>query len=268
MKKFFAMLLAAMLVVMTAVPAMAQDDSLQKILDKGTFILGLDDSFPPMGYPDESNEIVGFDIDLAKEVCARLGVELKLQPIDWAAKEMELSSGNIDCIWNGMSDTAERQASMALSMDYLNNQIVFLANDPAITGRDALVGKKVAVQSGSYAEEVLEQDETYLDYYKSLGEVLAYPDYLTAIMDLQNGNVEAVLIDLVVANYQINQLGDKSLFTVDSLADDYYAIGFRKEDVALRDAVNEALKAMAKDGKVDEITAKWFGANISLIPAA
>lgn len=267
MKRFLAMLLAAMMVAVMAVPAMAEDNSLQKVLDKGKLILGLDDSFPPMGYRDENNEIVGFDIDLAKEVCARLGVELTLQPIDWDAKEMELSSGNIDCIWNGMSDTQERQASMACSMDYLNNKIVFLANDPAIKSRDDLVGKKVAVQTGSYAEEVLEQDEQYADYYKSLGEVLAYQDYLTAIMDLQNGNVQAVLIDLVVANYEITQIGDKSLFTVDSLADDYYCVGFRKEDVALRDKVNETLKAMAADGKVDEICQKWFGANISLIAA-
>jgi polar amino acid transport system substrate-binding protein len=180
---------------------------------------------------------------------------------------MELSSGNIDCIWNGMSDTPERQEAMACSMDYLNNQIVFLVKDPAYKSREDLVGKKVAVQTGSYAEELLEKDAQYADYYKSLGEVLAYQDYLTAIMDLQNGNVDAVLIDLVVANYQITKIGDKSLFTIDNLADDYYCVGFRKEDAALRDAVNEALKAMAKDGKVDEICQKWFGSNISLIKA-
>ena len=123
MKKLIAMLLAAMLVLMMGVPALAEDESLAKIKEKGTLILGLDDSFPPMGFRDENNEIVGFDIDLAKEVASRLGVELKLQPIDWAAKEMELSSGNIDCIWNGMSDTPERQESMAMSKDYLNNKI-------------------------------------------------------------------------------------------------------------------------------------------------
>mgnify|MGYP000933601050 CR=1 FL=1 len=266
MKRLLAVLLAAMLVMMMAVPALAEDDSLKKIQEKGKFILGLDDSFEPMGYRDENNEIVGFDIDLAKEVCARLGVELVLQPISWDAKEMELSSGNIDCIWNGMSDTPERQEAMALSMDYLNNKMVFLAKDPAIKGREDLVGKKVGVQSGSYAQELLEGAD-FADYYKSLGEVLGYADYPTAIMDLQNGNIEAVLIDQVVANYKLKDLGDSSLFTVDSLADDFYAIGFRKEDIALRDAVNETLKAMAKDGKVAEISTKWFGSDISLIAA-
>ncbi|HML48650.1 MAG TPA: amino acid ABC transporter substrate-binding protein [Clostridia bacterium] len=267
MKKCIGMLLAALLLVTALMPALAEDTSLDKILQKGELVLGLDDSFPPMGYRDENNEIVGFDIDLAREVCVRLGVELKLQPIDWAAKEMELNSGNIDCIWNGMSSTPERQESMACSMDYLNNKIVFLAKDPAIKGREDLVGKRVAVQSGSYAEEVLEQDAQYADFYKSLDEVLAYPDYLTAIMDMQNGNVEAVLIDLVVANYQMTQIGDDSLFTVDNLSDDLYCVGFRKDDVSLRDKVNEIFKEMAKDGKLDEISAKWFGENITLIAA-
>lgn len=267
MKKLLAMLLAAMLVLAVAVPAMAEDDSLKKIEEKGTFILGLDDSFPPMGYRDENNEIVGFDIDLAKEVCARLGVELVLQPISWDAKEMELASGNIDCIWNGMSDTPERQEAMSLSIDYLNNKMVFLVKDPAFKSREDLVGKKVGVQAGSYAEELLEKDAQFADFYKSLGEVLSYQDYLTAIMDLQNGNIDGILIDLVVANYQLKQIGDASLFTIDNLADDFYAVGFRKEDVALRDKVNETLKAMAKDGKVAEIAAKWFEEDITLIPA-
>ena len=267
MKKSVGLLLAALLLITALVPALAEDASLTKLLEKGELILGLDDSFPPMGYRDENNEIVGFDIDLSREVCDRLGVTLKLQPIEWAAKEMELSSGNIDCIWNGMSSTPERQESMACSMNYLNNKIVFMVKDAAFESREDLVGKRVAVQSGSYAEEVLEQDAQYADFYGSLNEVLAYPDYLTAIMDLQNGNVEAVLIDLVVANYQMNQLADEGLFTVDNLADDLYCIGFRKDDVALRDKVNEILTEMAKDGKLDEISTKWFGENITLITA-
>ena len=266
MKKLFAMLLAAMLVLAVAAPVMAEDDSVAKIQEKGTFILGLDDSFEPMGFRDENNEIVGFDIDLAKEVAARLGVELVLQPISWDAKELELSSGNIDCIWNGMSDTPARQESMSLSLDYLNNAMVFLVKDPAFKGREDLVGKKVGVQSGSYAQELLEGAD-FADYYKSLGEVLGYADYPTAIMDLTNGNIDAVLIDQVVANYKLKDLNDASLFTIDNLGDDFYAIGFRKEDVALRDKVNEVLKEMAKDGKVAEISTKWFGSDISMITA-
>jgi polar amino acid transport system substrate-binding protein len=267
MKKFIALILAVLMMALAAFPAMAEDDSLNQLIERGELILGLDDSFPPMGYRDENNEVVGFDIDLAREVCARLGIELKIQPIEWSAKELELAGGNIDCIWNGMSSTPDRQEAMACSDNYLNNKIVFMVNDEAYASRDDLVGKTVAVQSGSFAEEVLETSEEYAEYYASLGEVLAYQDYLTAIMDMQNGNVDAVLIDLVVANFQINSLGDESLFTIDNLADDLYCIGFRKEDVALRDRVNEVLGEMAADGKIDEISTKWFGENISLITA-
>ncbi len=244
----------------------AVDSSLEDIKAKGQFILGLDDSFPPMGYRNEDNEIVGFDIDLAREVCARLGVELVLQPIDWSAKEMELSAGNIDCIWNGMSRNPDREASMALSLDYMNNQIVLMVNQPAISVKEDLAGKVVAVQSGSFAEEVMGY-EKYADYRASLKEVRAYPDYQTAIMDLQNGNVDAIAIDLVVANFRIASLEDKALRIVDSLEDDLFCVGFRKDDAALRDAVDQTLKAMAKDGKLDEIATAWFGSNIAIVPA-
>ncbi len=265
MKRTLIMVLAIVMVFALAVPAMA-DGSLDALKDRGKLVLGLDDSFPPMGFRDENNEIVGFDIDLAKEVCARLGVELVLQPIEWSAKEMVLASGEIDCIWNGMSRTAEREASMALSCDYMNNKIVVMCNNAAYQAKEDLAGKVLAVQSGSFAEEVI-NDPKYAEYKASLGEVRGYPDYLTCIMDLQNGNVDGVLIDLVVANYRMAGLGDASLFTMDNLEDDLYCIGFRKDDLALRDAVNEILVGMQKDGKVEEIAKVWFGENISIIPA-
>ena len=82
--------------------AKATDESLKYVQDRGKLIMGLDDSFPPMGFRNEQNEIVGFDVDVAKAVAEKLGVELVLQPIDWNAKEQELATKNIDCIWNGM----------------------------------------------------------------------------------------------------------------------------------------------------------------------
>jgi polar amino acid transport system substrate-binding protein len=264
MKKMMALCLVLLFMVGLGVSAYAED-SLAAIQKKGALILGLDDSFPPMGYRDENNEIVGFDIDLAREVCKRLGVELTLQPIDWSAKEMELSSGNIDCIWNGMSHTAEREQSMALSLDYMNNKIVLMVKDAAYKTKDDLSGKIVAVQSGSFAQEVIDSEKNAA-FKATLKEVRAYPDYQTAIMDLQNGNVDAVAIDLVVANYRIASSGDTTLSTIGDLEDDLFCIGFRKEDTELRDAVNQALKDMAKDGTLDTICTKWFGSNISIVP--
>ena len=265
MKKILSLVLALAMILMVAAPAMA-DASLTDLQGRGKLVLGLDDSFPPMGFRDENNEIVGFDIDLAKVVCEKLGVELQLQPIDWSAKEMELQSGNIDCIWNGMSRTPEREEGMALSLDYMNNQLVFLCNNPENQTRADLAGKVLAVQTGSFADGVI-NGEDMAELKGTLGEVRGYPDYLTAIMDMQNGNVDAVLIDLVVANYRMAGLNDDALFTTDPMMDDLYCVGFRKEDVALRDAVNAALIEMQAAGQVDEIAKVWFGENISIIPA-
>ena len=140
MKKVLSLVLVMMLALGGA--AMAQEDnSLKAILDKGTFVLGLDDSFPPMGYRNEENEVVGFDIDVASEVAARLGVEFVAQPVDWSSKELELASGNIDCLWNGLSITPEREASMAMSFPYLNNQIILYAmKDSGIDSLEAMAG--------------------------------------------------------------------------------------------------------------------------------
>ncbi|MEA4898920.1 amino acid ABC transporter substrate-binding protein [Bacillota bacterium Meth-B3] len=266
MKRIFVLVLVMLLAL--GATAMAKDGSVEAIKEKGTLVMGLDDSFPPMGYRDENNEIVGYDVDLAKEVCARLGVELKLQPIEWAAKELELSSGNIDCIWNGMSITPAREESMAMSFPYLNNEILLYAKaDSGIGSIADMAGKKIAVQSGSFAEEVLDTFEQYAELRASVNETLRYDEYLTALMDLQAGGVDAVLIDKVVAEFRIKGLGDESIVPVASLADDNFGVGFRKGDVALRDEVQNLLVAMAKDGTAAKISTEWFGADISTIPA-
>lgn len=265
MKKLFAILLVLMLAVSGL--AMAEEDtSLENILEKGTFILGLDDSFPPMGFRDENNDIVGFDIDVAKEVAARLGVEFIAQPISWDAKELELASGTIDCIWNGMSITPEREESMAMTFPYLNNQMIFYTRaDAGIDSLEALAGKSVAVQNGSYAEELLSGD--YADLAATFSEVLGFDEYLTALMDLQNGGCDAVLMDLVVGDYRINGMGATDLKAAVALTDDNYGIGFRKEDIALRDKVEELLIEMKKDGTLEKISTQWFGSDITVVPA-
>ncbi len=267
MKKIAALALALVLALSLVGAALAEEAAVQAILDKGTFVLGLDDSFPPMGYRDEAGEIVGFDIDVAAEVCARLGVELVKQPIDWASKELELSWGNIDCIWNGMSITPDRQESMSMTFSYLNNQIVsYVKKDAGIATLEDLKGKKVAVQSGSFAEEVIGWDE-YKELKESFVELLSFDDYLTALMDLQQGGVDAVLMDKVVGEFKIAGMGAADIVPTVSLADDNYGIGFRKEDGALRDKVQSILIDMKKDGKLAEISTKWFGADITTVPA-
>ena len=264
MKKLFALVLA--LLMMVAGFAHAEDTSIQYILDKGTFILGLDDSFPPMGFRDEDNNIVGFDIDVAKAVAAKLGVEFIAQPIAWDAKELELNSKNIDCIWNGMSITPEREASMAMTWPYLNNQMVFYVKaDSGIASVEDLAGKVVAVQNGSYAEELLMGE--YADLAATFdGDLLGYDEYLTALMDLQQGGCDAVLVDLVVGEYKVSGMGATDLKAAIALADDNYGIGFRKEDVALRDKVQEILMELKADGTLAEICKNWFTEDITVVP--
>ncbi len=175
------------------------DTSLDDILAKGTLILGLDDSFPPMGYRDEAGEIVGFDIDLANEVATRLGVELVLQPIDWDAKEMELSSGKIDCIWNGMTVNPERIATMYFTKPYIaNDQVIIVPADSGITTFADLEGKIVGLQKGSSSLDALNENP---ELVASLAEVIEYTDNITAFLDLKVGRIDAFAVDEVAGRY-------------------------------------------------------------------
>ncbi len=231
------------------------DESFNKVKAAGVFVLGLDDSFPPMGFRDKDNNIVGFDIDLATEVCARLGVKLKTQPISWDAKEQELNTGKIDCIWNGMSIDSARAKAMNLSDAYLKNRMIFTVKDKALANLAALAGKKIAVQNGSTAQKLLDASEAG----KAAKEIVPFDDNQTALMDLDKGGVDAVFLDEIVAKYWIVTNAKPYIVLEEGLSDEVYAVGFRKKDQALRDSVNNVLAAMKKDGKFAEISAKWFG---------
>ena len=177
----------------------ADDDSLKKIQARGTFILGLDDSFPPMGFRDDSNNIVGLDIDLATEVCKRLGVELVLQPIDWDSKELELSTGKIDCIWNGMTITDERIDTMFIPKPYIaNRQVVIVGNTYSGDGLASLKGKTVGLQKGSSSLEALEKNKEVHDSVKSITE---YDNNVNAFLDLKAGRIQALVVDEVAGRY-------------------------------------------------------------------
>lgn len=238
------------------------DLSLQTVLDKKVFVLGLDDSFPPMGFRDENNEIVGFDIDLAREVTKRMGVTLQLQPIDWNAKEQELNTGNIDCIWNGFTITEERRKQINFTDPYLENaQVVVVKKDSPIQSLSDLAGKRVGIQAGSSASDAVYGDAAFAD---SLDKIIEVKDNLTALMDLEIGGVDAVVLDLVVANYNIKQSGKDFRILSESLAAEQYGVGFRKNDQALRDEVQKILNEMAADGTMAAISTKWFGSDITV----
>ncbi len=239
------------------------DNSLEELKTRGVFVLGLDDSFPPLGYRDEDSNIVGYDIDLAKEVAKRLGVEFKAQPIDWDAKEMELSTGKIDCIWNGLTITKEREEALAFTKPYLNNeQVLIVRNNSGIKNLSDAAGKVIGIQSGSSAQEAVEGNKTFAD---SLKDIVFFKENVTALNDLEMGGIDGVVMDSVVAAYDI-MVSAKPLVIVPAiLANEAYGVAFRKDDIKLRDEVQKLLEEMEADGTVEAISKKWFGRNISVI---
>lgn len=232
---------------------------------EGKFVLGLDASFPPMGFTEADGTITGYDIALAKEVSKRLNLEFVAKPINWEAKELELSSGSIDCIWNGFTMTEERLEKMAFTSAYLNNdQILVVRNDGTINSLKDAEGKVIGCQSGSSAEEAIESNK---EFASSLKSVKKYEDNLTALNDLEVGGIDAVVMDSVVADYTI-KIGKRNLTVVEgSLSKEAYGIGFRNDEngIELRDKVQKVLLEMAEDGTVAKISENWFGKDISVI---
>ena len=184
----------------------ATDDSLQKVKDKGVLVMGLDDSFPPMGYRDDKDNIVGYDIDLATEVCKRMGVELKLEPITWAYNVDELNQGTVDCLWNGMSINEERQEKLNLSEPYMENrQVVVTLKDSGIEKVADLKDKVVVLQDGSTAMDALDGREDIKSIIKD-GEAVRVPNNVLAMYELRQKTSDAVIMDEVVARYYISHL--------------------------------------------------------------
>ncbi|MDR1748624.1 MAG: transporter substrate-binding domain-containing protein, partial [Spirochaetaceae bacterium] len=190
-------------------------------------------------------------------------VTLSLQPIDWAAKEQELNTGKIDCIWNGFTMTPEREEVLNFSDPYLDNaQVVIVRGDSGFTSLSDLAGKKIGLQAGSSAADAL---DSAADFKKSLNDVIEFKDNLTAFMDLEIGGVDGVIVDIVVGSYSIRTTGKNFVVLDEHLSSEKYGIGFRKNDAALRNRVQGILEDMAADGTAAGISAKWFGSDISVI---
>ena len=237
--------------------------TIEDIKEKGEFVMGLDDTFAPMGFRDTDGELIGFDIDLANAVAEELGITVRFQPVSWDAKEMELSTGGIDCIWNGLSITPEREEMMNLSKPYLSNKMVVMTNEGVtIESKEALVDYNIGIQAGSAALEAVKNDAVY-DSIKD--KLVEYPTYDEVILDMQAGRLDCMVIDEVFGDYKNTQLGD--LYgTADAFdfGEDLYAIAFRKQDTELTKSIEDAIGALIENGKAAEISEKWFGANLVL----
>ena len=233
----------------------SEADGMTQVDDKIIFTVGFDAEFPPYGYMDDNGEYTGFDLELAAEVCERRGWELIKQPIDWDSKDMELSSGSISCIWNGFTMDG-REDAYTWSVPYVDNSQVFVVKaDAGIASFDDLAGKLVGVQKDSSALAALEGDAA--DLAATFAELTQYADYNTGFMDLEAGAIDALAIDIGVADYQIKSRGDGYIIMDERLATEQYGVGFLLGNDELKDKVESTLLEMADDGKFMEIAEKY-----------
>ena len=223
-------------------------------------VVGLDDNFPPMGFRDDKNQLVGFDIDMAKEAAKRLGLEVEFKPIDWSAKEAELSGKRVDALWNGLTITEERKQNIAFTAPYMeNHQIIVVPAGSAIKTKADLAGKVVGAQEGSSAVDAIKKEDAV---FKSFKEFKTFGDNVTALMDLTTGRLEAVVVDEVVGRYYVAKKPDAYAVLGDNFGTEEYGVGLRKDDTELHGKLEKALADMKADGAAAKIAEQWFGKNI------
>lgn len=247
----------------SAVESKADETNTSASENKTTFTVGFDQDFPPMGFVGDDGEFTGFDLELAAEVAKRMGKEIKYQPISWDAKDMELTSGNIDCIWNGFSIQG-REDKYTWSKPYMKNDQVFVVkSDSSIDSIEDLAGKTVEVQTDSSAEAALKENT---ELANTFGKLQTVADYNTGFMDLEMGGVDAIAMDSVVANYQITKRGGNGFTVLDTpLSSEEYGIGFKLGNETLKNEVQKALEDMKADGTMKTISEKWFGKDVTTL---
>ena len=247
----------------SAVESKSDDTTTAASENKSTFTVGFDQDFPPMGFVGDDGEFTGFDLELAAEVAKRMGKEIKYQPISWDAKDMELTSGNIDCIWNGFSIQG-REDKYTWSKPYMKNDQVFVVkSDSSIDSIEDLAGKTVEVQTDSSAEAALKENT---ELANTFGKLQTVADYNTGFMDLEMGGVDAIAMDSVVANYQITKRGGNGFTVLDTpLSSEEYGVGFKLGNETLKNEVQKALEDMKADGTMKTISEKWFGKDVTTL---
>lgn len=248
MKKMFLMLIFLVLLAGCGTP--------QK---KDAVIIGVDDTFAPMGFRDENNELVGFDIDLAQALAEKMNIEIEFQPIDWSMKETELNAGNIDLIWNGYSITEKRKQQVNFSDAYLENrQIIVVLSESKITSKSDLAKKSVAVQKESSALEAVLKESGLASSFTG-GKPVEFDTNIDCFMDLESKRSDAIVCDEVLARYVIKQRGEDNYRILDEdFGTEEYGIGVRKSDEDLLNQLNEALRESISDGTFNQIYEKWF----------
>lgn len=263
MKKSFLNIFIVMLMTLLVFSgAVMAEDSLAEIKEKGKMVVGLDDSFPPMGFRSEEGEIVGFDIDLAKEAAKRIGVDVEFKAVDWDGVILSLKNGTIDAIWNGLTITPAREESIDFTEPYLaNTQSIVVQKNSDVESKDDLAGKIVGIQLGSSAVSAVESEPEVLDTFEELRK---YSNNTEALMDLRTGRTDAVVLDVIVGRYYMSKNPDQFKVLEDNFGEEKYGVGVRDGADSFRKALNKALDEMIEDGTAAEISKKWFGEDIVL----
>ncbi len=226
-------------------------------VEDGILTVGFDAEYPPYGYMDADGEYVGFDLDLAAAVCEMEGWGLEKKPINWDSKDMELNSGSIDCIWNGFTING-REDDYTFSIPYVDNsQVIVVAADSGITELSGLADKIVGVQAASAALDVLSDEEGQKALADTFKELKEFADYNTAFTELKAGALDALAIDIGVAEYQIASRGDGFIILDESLNSEQYGVGFKLGNTTLADIINTDLVTLATDGTVAALAEKY-----------
>ena len=240
---------------------MVRDDSVLTIKEKGKFVVGLDDTFAPMGFRDDDGNLVGFDIDLARAAAEKMGVDVEFKAVDWDGVILSLRNGSIDVIWNGMTITEERAEKINFTDPYMNNrQVIVVTKDSKIEKKADLVDKIVGLQMGSSSMNALNSDQELVN---SLEEVRQYTTNAEALMDLQIGRIDALVVDEMHGRYYyLSKKPGVYRVLEEDLGWELYGVGVRKGDEAFLNELNSVLDEMKADGTAEEISFKWFGENV------
>ena len=258
MKKIFLLLL-----ILLAVSGCGSGDKELNVIDKDKLVIGIDESFAPMGFRDESGELVVFDVDLAKEAARRLGVAIEFKSIDWYKKREEITSGNVDIIWNGCDITDERKEYMIFSKPYMDNRQVLMVktgNALGIYSEYDLAGKVVATQAGSNSEDYINKDESLKESFAAFK---TYRNVQEGFKALNNGEYDVIIIDEIAGHYEMTKHHNQFEVIEATIGPvTGFGIGFRKDNVELRDKIQVVFDDMIRDGTAKKISEQWFQADL------
>lgn len=244
----------------------SNEDQWTRINEEKRIIIGLDDSFVPMGFQDKSGKIVGFDVDLAKAVFKLYGISVDFQPIDWSMKETELQNQTIDLIWNGYTKTSERAEKVQLTQPYMtNDQVLVSLKEKNIATASDMQGKILGVQNGSSGYDGFESQPDVLKKFVKDQTPILYDGFNEAFLDLKSGRIDGLLIDRVYANYYLSHEDNLKNYTISHVGYDNedFAVGVRKSDNQLVKKINTAFETLRKDGTLSKISKKWFGEDVT-----